>query len=73
MSSKRRIRRRSCGSKVGYDDKTAAVAAAGALRKKYEGGTYQAYRCEFCGRWHVGRPNAKERRATAARRAAQAT
>lgn len=73
MSSKRRIRRRSCDGKVPYDDEGAAVSAAGWLRKSHEGGSWRAYRCEFCGRWHVGRPSAKERRATAARRAAQAT
>lgn len=72
MSSKRRLRRRSCESKVGYADEATAVWNAGRLRYAHGGGTWRAYRCKHCGRWHVGRPNKNDLRAMNARRAAAA-
>lgn len=72
MSSKRRIRRRSCEGKVNYPDKATAIHNAGILRKTHQGGTWRAYRCEFCGGWHVGRPSRRDNQALAARRAAEA-
>lgn len=51
MSSKRRIRYRSCESKVRHEDSGAAKAH---MRRMKSGG-YQVYRCKFCGGYHVGR------------------
>lgn len=68
MSSKRRLRHRSCESKTAYATRDEAVHNAGKLRWWNQGGTWRAYRCAFCGKWHVGRPNRREREATAARR-----
>lgn len=72
MSSKRHQRRRACEGKVFYAVQAEAVAAAGALRRSRDGGTWKAYRCKFCGGWHVGRPTARERQAMRARREAAA-
>ena len=69
MASKRHQRRRSCESKVGHDTKEAALRAAAGLRKSFFGGSWSVYRCEWCGRYHVGRPNARQRQAMNARRA----
>jgi hypothetical protein len=57
---------------MAYPTQTAAVWNAGRLRREHGGGTWAAYRCEWCGRWHVGRPSKAERQATKARRAAAA-
>jgi hypothetical protein len=46
MSSKRHIRRKSCEGKVRY----ATVEEA---RKRLRGGM-NAYRCKFCGGYHIG-------------------
>lgn len=55
MSSKRAIRRRSCSSKIRHDDEAAARAHIGHLnRTKGYQGPMNAYRCRFCGGWHVG-------------------
>lgn len=72
MSSKRRIRRRSCQGKMAYPTQKAAVWNAGRLRREHQGGTWAAYRCRWCGKWHVGRPSAAERRSMRARRAGEA-
>ena len=69
MASKRHQRRRSCESKVAYATKDEATRAAAGLRKSFFGGSWSAYRCEWCGRYHVGRQNARQRQAMAARRA----
>ncbi len=54
MSSKRRIRRRSCGRKVRHADEVTAWRHIRALiRHKGERGL-QGYRCPFCNGWHVG-------------------
>lgn len=50
MSSKRRLRRRSCGSKVRH--KTAEFALL-ALRHT-RGRDLNVYHCKFCGGYHVG-------------------
>ena len=55
MASKRRIRRRSCQSKVRH---ATPDAAQGAIRRLHAQKGYQgrldAYRCRFCGGFHVG-------------------
>jgi hypothetical protein len=63
MASKRRLRRRSCKSKVRHIDQTAAVAHA-----RHLGFQHRAYKCKFCGGWHVGRPNKKIKQSAEARR-----
>lgn len=52
MSSKRRIRRKQCTRKKRYDYMAEAVWVAKQLRAK--GHKVRAYRCTFCGGWHVG-------------------
>lgn len=64
MASKRRIRRNACTSKRRHDNPDAAWAAAKALRKSGKdyksarlvggGVRLSAYRCKFCGGWHIG-------------------
>jgi hypothetical protein len=55
VSSKRAIRRRSCGRKQRHGSEAEARAHIGGLhgRKGYQG-LLNAYRCRFCGGWHVG-------------------
>lgn len=66
MASRRRQRRK-CESKRAFDTQDAAHAAASALRHK-KGHPAVAYRCRLCGRFHVGRPDARARQAIRARR-----
>jgi len=54
MSSKRHLRRRSCESKIRHADESFAFNHAKSL-----GRDYFPYRCQFCGGWHVGRPNSR--------------
>lgn len=56
MASKRRIRRNKCEGKVRYATREEAIGAACALRRieKKTGWQAQAYRCSFCGGFHVG-------------------
>lgn len=55
MSSKRRIRRRSCSRKVRHETADQARAAMSALtRTKGWTGHMQVYRCRFCGGYHFG-------------------
>lgn len=72
MASKRRIRRRSCEGKVPYATKTIADHEVSKLRWYFNGGTWASYHCKWCGAWHVGRQSARQRQATADRRAALA-
>lgn len=53
MASKRRLRRRSCGSKQRHPSIAQAYAHALSLRKK-TGEVVRPYRCDFCGGFHVG-------------------
>lgn len=62
MSSKRAQRRRACTGKIGYQDLDAAVAAAGEVWRRYRD-SLNAYRCRFCGRFHLGHPPARVRQA----------
>lgn len=72
MASKRHQRRRSCEGKVAHATMQDAGIAAAKLRKSFLGGTWSAYHCQWCGKYHVGRQNARDRRAMHARRAAAA-
>lgn len=55
VSSKRRIRRKACKSKIRHADGPAGRAALSALNrnKGYEG-PMNVYACRFCGGWHIG-------------------
>lgn len=60
MSSKRRIRRRSCTGKVRHETEQAARDHIGSLvRRKGWSGRMNAYRCAFCNGWHVGHRDRK--------------
>ncbi len=53
MSSKRRIRRRSCEGKIPYATSEAAKTAIYAQRHKWTA-RMNAYPCPFCGQYHIG-------------------
>jgi hypothetical protein len=72
MASKRHQRRRGCEGKVAHATQGEAWQAACLLRKSQSGGTWAAYKCPFCGRFHVGRPTARQRQAIRACREALA-
>ena len=72
MASKRHQRRRGCEGKVAHATQGEAWRAAALLRKSFNGGTWAVYRCPWCGRFHVGRPTARQRQAIRARRDALA-
>lgn len=52
MASKRRIRRKACGSKKPYPDQTTAVAHLIASGWAKDG--VHTYKCPFCRQWHLG-------------------
>lgn len=54
MASKRRLRRNACGSKVKYPSHECAVLAAHIVGRK-RGVKQSAYKCTFCGLWHIGK------------------
>lgn len=54
MSSKRRLRRRRCGHKRPYPNRTAARAAIHHQRHKWTQ-HMSAYPCPHCGHYHIGR------------------
>lgn len=57
MASKRRLRRKACEGKRRYQsvaDAQPHITNLYRRRKAY--GTLQAYKCQFCGGYHVGRP-----------------
>ena len=58
MSSKRRIRRRSCTGKKRYTTAPAAQAAIISSLHPRKGcqGYMQVYRCSFCNGYHFGHP-----------------
>jgi hypothetical protein len=63
MSSKRRLRRKACGSKQRFDTEAEAIAALRALtRAKGWQGLLVPYRCAFCGHFHFGHAPANVRR-----------
>jgi hypothetical protein len=55
MASKRRLRRIACEGKKQYKDVNIANIAAGKAAHRAEQ-WIRAYKCEFCGRWHIGHP-----------------
>ena len=64
MSSKRRICRNQCGRKVRHADEAQARKAIHQLRRAYGDaplGFMNAYRCQFCGGWHIGHANARSK------------
>lgn len=66
MSSKRGVRRRSCGRKNAYRDEATALGVVVVARKR--GHRLHAYHCDFADHWHVGHPTGRMRQAMAARR-----
>lgn len=53
MSSKRRLRRKGCGTKVRHASLENARCAAALARKRGEKSIH-AYGCRFCGGFHIG-------------------
>lgn len=53
MSSKRRLRRRSCEGKVRHESAAGANIARAKLARR-DDDRMNAYHCRFCGGWHVG-------------------
>jgi hypothetical protein len=47
------VRRRECGAKVSHANRVAAEQAA-LEHERDHGEPKDAYRCRWCGRWHVG-------------------
>lgn len=52
MASKRRIRLRECSRKIRYDSQAAAQPAIQSLYWK-RGDRVYAYKCRWCGGWHI--------------------
>ncbi len=69
MSSKRALRRKQCERKTRFETKDEALASARHTRAVSGRGPVAAYRCRFCGGWHVGHLNKNQIRAMAQRRA----
>jgi len=55
MASKRHIRRKVCKQKKYYRTRYAALEAVRLYRQRF-GQHLNAYRCCFCGGWHLGHP-----------------
>lgn len=66
MSSKRRLRRKSCAGKRRYATFQEAMAAVCEARQR-TGDTIGPYRCRFARHFHIGHVTDKQRRAVAAR------
>ena len=60
MSSKRRLRNKSCTRKIRYSNIIAAKSAAWRARIATSD-HIREYRCEFCGGWHIGHSSAGKR------------
>lgn len=57
MASKRRLRRKECGSKRRFESEEAANRTIGALRRSGGlQGYVHSYRCSRCGGFHFGHP-----------------
>lgn len=56
MASKRNERKKKCGQKRRYNNSSEAWASVTALRRKGDvaGIRLTAYKCSFCGLWHIG-------------------
>ena len=66
MASKRRLRRHACERKIAYADQTQAVRALVGLRARGSIGNH-SYRCEHCGKWHIGHQPKRVRQSIADR------
>lgn len=66
MSSKRRVRRKSCVGKIAYAQESEAVAGM----VHTQGTGLAVYKCRFCGAYHVGHMNRRQEQGRNARRAA---
>lgn len=60
MASKRAIRRRVCGDKHRYATQDEAMRAAWSYQARL-GGKVWPYRCSWCGQWHYGHKEIKEK------------
>lgn len=60
MSSKRRLRRKACGRKVRHTSKGNALIALSRMSPGKQD-VMSAYKCQFCGGWHIGRVKAAVR------------
>ena len=58
MASKRALRRRSCRGKAAYTMEDRAYVAAEEATKR-AGRAIRHYLCNFCHRYHIGRPKIK--------------
>lgn len=54
MSSKRRLRRRTCERKVRHASEQDGLAALRSLRRSGDNDVMNVYHCRFCGGWHTG-------------------
>lgn len=54
MSSKRRVRGRSCTGKVRHASAAGQAAMAGVQQRKGYDGPMACYHCSFCSGWHIG-------------------
>jgi len=52
MSSKRRIRRRSCEEKKAFEHREQAIRCM--INMPYLTGRIGVYQCALCGKWHIG-------------------
>jgi len=52
--------RRSCGNKVAHTSENSAINHAVGLQVAGKG-QVDVYKCQYCGKWHVGRSNGKVR------------
>ena len=68
MSSKRSLRKKSCDGKQKYDTQSKAELAAKIVGKNIGGQWLTAYKCEFCGKYHIGHPPYNVRRSIISRK-----
>jgi len=63
MASKRRIRRKQCGSKRRFETRYLAMDCMHSLIRagKTRGGYLQVYICKFCGGFHFGHAIGKQK------------
>lgn len=64
MSSRRRRRRQECTRKRAFSSEEEARRAARSFRRSlpaYDGRWLDAYRCPWCGQWHIGNRPGKYR------------
>jgi hypothetical protein len=54
VSSKRGVKRKQCGNKVGHPNRDFAMLARKLLKASYPGDKFDVYKCKWCHQWHVG-------------------